>query len=68
MSSNRLSDIIVSFVHETKDAILYDDGTQKFWVPKSALSEDGYIQAEENVDGTITLTAPEHWLNNKGLI
>jgi len=68
MGTKRLFDITVEFVHETQKAVLYDSGTKKFWVPKSALAEDGYIQVENNADGSITLTAPESWLYEQGLI
>lgn len=65
----RLHDICVEFVHETHLAVLYFDGKTKFWVPKSAMDPtDGYIQVEDNEDGTITLTAPEYWLTEKGLL
>ena len=66
--SKRLFDINVEFLHETQKACLYFDGKTKFWVPKSAMAEDGYIQVEDNEDGTITLTAPESWLQEKGLL
>jgi len=66
--TNRLFDIAVQFIHETPKAVLYDNGTKKFWVPKSAMTEDGYIQVESNADGSITLTAPESWLYEQGLI
>ena len=67
-ASHRLFDITVTFVHETPNAVLYDDGKSKFWVPKSALADDGYIQVSTNDDGSITLTAPESWLYERGLI
>lgn len=68
MPSRSVFDINVEFVHSTEKAIKYTDGTTEFWVSKSALAEDGYIQVEENKDGTFTLTAPTKWLKEKGLI
>jgi len=68
MPRQQLFDIAVSFVHETPKAVCYNNGTKDFWVPKSALSADGYIQAEDNKDGSITLTAPESWFYERGLI
>lgn len=58
----------MQFKHETPNAVLYTDGAKDFWVPKAALAADGYIQVEDNPDGTITLTAPEAWLHERGLI
>lgn len=67
-NTHRLHEICVEFKHETAKAVLYNDGKKDFWVPKSALAEDGYIQTENNKDGTITLTATEGWLTQRGLI
>jgi hypothetical protein len=68
MPSRKVFDITVEFLHSTEKAIKYTDGETEFWVSKSALAEDGYIQVEDNEDGTFTLTAPERWLKEKGLI
>jgi len=68
MPSRKLFDITVEFLHSTEKAVKYTDGTTEFWVPKSALAGDGYIQVEDNEDGTFTLTAPTNWLREKGLI
>jgi hypothetical protein len=68
MPRQRLHDITVTFVHETLRAVCYNDGTKDFWIPKSALASDGYIQAEENPDGSVTLTAPESWFIERGLV
>ena len=69
MSSKTLHDITVSFVTETAKAVMYDDGKNQFWVPKSVMTDSGMIQVEENRDGkTYTLTAPEWWLKERGLI
>ena len=68
MTSHKLYDIQVEFKHETLKAVLYSDGVKDFWVPKSALAADGYIQVEDNANGSITLTAPEFWLHERGLI
>ena len=68
MTRQRLFDMAVQFVHETPKAVLYDNGDKKFWVPKSAMTENGYIQAETNADGSITLTAPESWFYERELI
>lgn len=68
MSSRTLHDIAVEFKRETLKAILYNDGKKDFWVPKSLMRDDGFIQVEENKDGTFTLTAPEWWLTENGLI
>jgi hypothetical protein len=68
MPSRKLHDITVQFVHMTEKAIKYTDGETEFWVPKSIMGDDGYVQVEDNKDGTSTLTAPEWWLKDKGLI
>jgi hypothetical protein len=68
MRLRKLFDINVEFVHETTKAVKYTDGDYEFWVPKSIIGPDGYIQVEANADGTFTLTAPEDWLNERGLI
>lgn len=61
-------DIAVEQVHMTPKAILFDDGKTKFWVPKSIMGDDGIVQLEQNTDGSLTLTAPEWWLLDRGLI
>lgn len=66
--NNTLHDIAVEFKHVTAKAILYSDGTKEFWVAKSIMGDDGFIQVETNNDGTFTLTAPEWWLQERGLI
>lgn len=66
--SQTLHDIAVTKVTETRLAILFDDGDKKVWVPKSLTQDDGFIQIEENKDGSYTLTAPEWWLKDRGLI
>ena len=68
MSSKTLHDITVTFVAETLKAVKYNDGKTDFWVPKSIMDADGYVQVETNRDGSITLTAPEWWLKDRGLI
>lgn len=66
--SHKLFDINVEQVHETPKAIKFDDGKQEFWVPKSLMWADGIIQLDANADGSFTLTAPEWWLLDRGLI
>jgi len=66
--SRKLFDINVNKVHETLKAYKFDDGKQEFWVPKSICAADGFIELEDNADGTITLTAPEWWLRDRGLV
>lgn len=66
--SREVFDITVEFVFETAKAIKYTDGTKEFWVPKSALADDGWIQIEANTDGSYTLTAPANWLRENELI
>ncbi len=68
MPSRELFDITVSFVFETAKAVKYTDGEKEFWVPKSQMGDDGTVQVETNVDGTLTLTAPEWWLTREGLV
>lgn len=63
-----LYDITVEYKFSTQKANLYTDGTKEFWVPKSLLDADGFIEVTENADGTFTLTAPEWWLKERGLI
>ena len=66
--SKRLHDVSVEFVTATAKAILYTDGATEVWVPKSQIGDDGMVQVEERKDGTFTLTAPEWWLKERGLI
>lgn len=66
--SQNLHDISVTQIHETQKAILYDDGTQKFWVPKSIIGRNEIVQVEDKDDGSITLTAPEWWFVERELI
>lgn len=68
MGRQSLHDISVEFKAETAKAIMYTDGVNDFWVPKSSMGPDGMIQVEGNRDGSITLTAPEWWLHDRGLI
>lgn len=68
MSSQTLHEISVEFVRETLKAIMYSDGASEFWVPKSIMSDDGFIQVEGNKDGSFTLIAPEWWLKERNLI
>ena len=63
-----LHDIAVEFVRETAKAVCYTDGVKEFWIPKSICGDDGIVQLENNKDGSATLTAPEWWLNERGLI
>jgi hypothetical protein len=67
-SREELHDIAVTQIHETPKAVLFDTGEGKFWVPKSILGDDGIVQVEENKDGSLTLTAPVWWLNQRELI
>lgn len=66
--SRKLFDITVEYVHRTDKALLFNDGKQDFWVPKSIMGDDGIVQVEPNEDGSINLTAPEWWLTERGLI
>jgi hypothetical protein len=68
MSSKTLHDISVEFVRESLKALCYTDGTKEFWVPKSLMDTNGFIEITEEKDGTFTLTAPEWWLKERGLI
>ena len=66
--SRKLLNITVQELHQTAKAVKYTDGKQEFWVPKSMLGDDGIIQVETNLDGSITLTAPEWWLIDRDLV
>lgn len=66
--SQSLHDIAVKRVHETPKAVLFDTGDDQMWVPKSIMGEDGIVQVEDNADGSSTLTAPEWWLVERGLV
>ena len=66
--SRKLFDINVEKIHETEKAIKFDDGKQEFWVPKSITWSDGIVQLDMNADGSYTLTAPEWWLADRGLV
>lgn len=66
--SRKLFDITVDKVHETAKAIKFDDGKTEFWVPKSITWSDGIVQLDNNADGSYTLTAPEWWLRDRGLV
>lgn len=67
--STRLFDINVEYVAATPKAVCYNDGKKDFWVPRSQLEHNGGdVQIEERPDGTFTLTAPERWLTEKGLV
>lgn len=68
MSRQSLHDIAVEFMAESQKAIKYSDGTKEFWVPKSIMHADGIVQVEEEKNGSITLTAPEWWLAERGLV
>ena len=68
MPRKTLFDITVEYVFSTEKATKYTDGKKEFWVPKSIIGEERDIQVEPNNDGTFTLTGPEHWLREKGLI
>lgn len=68
MSSKTLHDIAVEFLRESAKATLFSDGKSEFWVPKSLTGDDGFIQLEVMRDGSYTLTAPEWWLKERGLI
>jgi len=59
-----LLDISVVLVHETDKAVLVDHGAEKpTWLPKSV------IEIERNADGkTHTITLPESWAKEKGII
>lgn len=68
MPRKTIFDISVEYVFSTEKAIKYTDGKTEFWVPKSLMGDDKDIQVEQNRDGSFTLTAPERWLQDKGLI
>jgi len=58
-------DVCLELHHQTEKAILVsDDGIQKNakWLPLSQ------IEVEKNKDGTITVTAPQWLLKDKGFI
>jgi hypothetical protein len=60
--------VSVEYKFSTAKANLYSDGTKDVWVPHSIMGEDGIVQVENNSDGTTTLTAPEWWLAERGLV
>ena len=63
-----LHDISVEFVRESQKAVCYSDGTKEVWIPKSICGENGIVQLEDEKDGSTTLTAPEWWLKERGLL
>jgi len=36
---NEFAEIDVETVHETDEAVLFDDGDKKFWIPKSVMED-----------------------------
>lgn len=61
MMKNSLIDLAAKIVHETDKAYLFDFGDKKAWVPKSV------VEVEKVRDGTVVVTMPASWAEEKGL-
>jgi len=60
-----LIDLEVEYVHSTAAAILVRDGDKEVWIPKSVVEYDADLA---RVGKPITITLPERWALDKGLI
>jgi len=56
-------EIAVEFIHQTKDAYRFSDGSKEFWIPKSAVND--YCETNGNIS---SIFISEWWANNKELI
>ena len=50
--------------YETDKAILVNDGTNEFWLPKSRIS---FEKNNDGIPGSITVKVPEWLLRKKGV-
>jgi hypothetical protein len=60
-----LIDLDVEFVHATLQAICVTDGGKDVWIPKSVVEYDADKAQKGKV---ITITLPERWALDKGLL
>ncbi len=60
-----LVDLEVEYLHQTEGAILIKDADNEIWLPKSIVEADtdGLRRGD-----TLTITLPERWAMDKGLI